>query len=142
MADSALYAEKVHIYILDEGFSLDVKTLQLRILNSKVGFSLNVHCPPDSTSLSASADRSVTLSSNDASYLENNLSNARYLSFGDFEYQTVVGVGRPIEFLGKASVGAQTKWTTIQKESYAIFYCCETVHSLISDRKLTILRDH
>ena len=71
MADSALCAEKVHINILAKGFSLNVKTLLLRILNSEVGFSLNVNCPPDSTSLSVSADRSATLSSNDASSLEN-----------------------------------------------------------------------
>ena len=71
VADSALCAEKVHVNILAKGFSLNVKTLLLRILNSEVGFSLNVNCPLDSTSLSASADRSATLSSNDASSLEN-----------------------------------------------------------------------
>ena len=75
------------------------------------------------------------------------LSNAYY--FGDFEYQTVVGFGRPIEFLCKAFVEAQTKWATIQKnlvlsftESYAIFYCCKTTQSLIKDRNFTILSDH
>ena len=36
----------------------------------------------------------------------------------------------------------QTNWSTIQKEAYAIFYCCQQLDYLIRDRKLTIHTDH
>ena len=61
---------------------------------------------------------------------------------GGYLYQTVDGKEQPIAFLSKAFVGTQLKWATIQKEAYAIFYCCKNLHSLLSDRKFSILTDH
>ena len=72
---------------------------------------------------SASTDSSAVLPSSNAN------------SKAHSEYQTVA-------FLSKASVGAQTKWATTQIEAYAIFYSRKTLHSLISDRKFTILSNH
>ena len=61
---------------------------------------------------------------------------------GGYLYQTVDGVEKPIAFLSKAFVGTQLKWATIQKEAFAIYYCCKNLQSLLSDRKFTILTDH
>jgi transposase InsO family protein len=61
---------------------------------------------------------------------------------GGYLYQTVDGVDKPIAFLSKAFVGTQLKWSTIQKEAYAIFYCCKELQHLLSDRKFRILTDH
>ena len=78
---------------------------------------------PTGITSSASTDSSAVLPSSNTN------------SKAHSEYQTVA-------FLSKASVGAQTKWATTQIEAYAILYCRKTLHSLISDRKFTILSDH
>ena len=51
-------------------------------------------------------------------------------------------IERPIASLSKAFIGTQLNWATIQKEAYAIYFCCKNVHSLLSDRKFSILTDH
>jgi transposase InsO family protein len=61
---------------------------------------------------------------------------------GGYLYQTVDGVDKTIAFLSKAFVGTQLKWSTIQKEAYAIFWCCKTLQHLIGDRKFRLLTDH
>ena len=45
-------------------------------------------------------------------------------------------------FLRKAFVGTQLKWITIQKRSFAIYYCCKNLYYLLSDCKFSILTDH
>ena len=49
---------------------------------------------------------------------------------------------KPIAFVSKSLSTTQVNWSTIQKESYAIFYCCQQLDSLIRDRKFTIHTDH
>ena len=61
---------------------------------------------------------------------------------GGYLFQTIDGKEIPIAFLSKSLSGPQTRWPTIQKEAYAIFYCCTQLEYLLRDRKFVILTDH
>ena len=56
--------------------------------------------------------------------------------------QIVNSVWRPIAFISKSLTAVQFRWSTIQKEAYAIFFCCQQLDSLIRDRKFEIYTDH
>ena len=43
---------------------------------------------------------------------------------GGILIQIVDNVQKPISFVSKSLSATQIKWSTIQKEAYAIFYCC------------------
>ena len=57
-------------------------------------------------------------------------------------YQDVGQVWRPIAFVSKLLSSTQINWSTMRKEAYAIFHCCQQFDSLIRDRKFTIHTDH
>ena len=61
---------------------------------------------------------------------------------GGILFQIVNNIWKPIAFVSKSLSSTQINWSTIQKESYAIFYCCQQLDSLIRDRKFTIHTDH
>ena len=56
--------------------------------------------------------------------------------------QIVDGEWRPIAFISKSLSSTQLNWSTIQKEAYAIFFCCQQLDYLIRDRKFEIFTDH
>ena len=61
---------------------------------------------------------------------------------GGVLFQVVNNVKNPISFLSKSLSATQIKWSTIQKEAYAIFYCCKQLDSLLRDRTFKIFTDH
>jgi RNase H-like domain found in reverse transcriptase len=71
-------------------------------------------------------------------------------SFGDFALPTVpatdnslsASVEQLITLVSKSLTQTQLAWSTIQKEAYAIFFCCTHLDNLLRDRKFTILPDH
>ena len=60
---------------------------------------------------------------------------------GGVLFQIVEDVWRPIAFISKSLSATHINWSTIQKEAYAIFYCCQRLDYLIRDRKFTIYTD-
>ena len=61
---------------------------------------------------------------------------------GGVLFQVVGFVKNPISFLSKSLSATQIKWSTIQKEAYAIYYCCKQLDSLLRDRTFKIFTDH
>ena len=57
-------------------------------------------------------------------------------------FQIVNTVWRPVAFISKSLSATQINWSTIQKEAYAIFFCCQQLDYLIRDRKSTIHTDN
>ena len=51
-------------------------------------------------------------------------------------------IWQPIAFISKSLTPTQIRWSTIQKEAYAIFYFCTQLDYLIRDRTFTIYTDH
>ena len=68
--------------------------------------------------------------------------DASNYGIGGVLFQRVEGKLHPISFVSKSLSTTQTKWSTIQKEAFAIFYCCKQLDSLLRDRKFTIFTDH
>ena len=61
---------------------------------------------------------------------------------GGVLFQIVDSIWRPIAFVSKSFNGTQSRWSTIQKEAYAIFYCCQQMDTLLRDRVFTIDANH
>ena len=61
---------------------------------------------------------------------------------GGVLFQIINTVWRPIAFISKSLSATQINWSTIQKEAYATFFCCQQFDYLIRDRKVTIHTDH
>ena len=61
---------------------------------------------------------------------------------GGVLFQIVEDVWRLIAFISKSLSATQINWSTVQKEAYAIFYCCQQLDYLTRDRKFTIDTDH
>ena len=61
---------------------------------------------------------------------------------GGYLYQVRSGQEFPIAFLSKALSGSQLKWSTIEKECYAIFYALKKLEYLIRDIHFTLRTDH
>ena len=61
---------------------------------------------------------------------------------GGVHFQIVDTVWRSIAFISKSLSATQINWSTIQKEAYAIFFCCQQLDYLIRDRKFSIHTDH
>ena len=61
---------------------------------------------------------------------------------GGVLFQTVADIENPVAFVSKSFTEVQLRWSVIQKEAYAIFYCCTTLDYLLRDRKFVIETDH
>ena len=62
---------------------------------------------------------------------------------GAYLFQTVGGIERPIAFVSHALTASQiTKWSTPEKEAYAIFYALGKLDYLLRDIKFTLRTDH
>ena len=57
-------------------------------------------------------------------------------------FQIVNKTDYPIAFVSKSFTDIQLRWSVIQKEAYAIFYCCTTLDYLRRDRQFIIETDH
>lgn len=55
---------------------------------------------------------------------------------------SVIKIPVHISFVSKSLSATQCKWSTIQKEAYAMYPCCKQLDSLIRDRKFRIFTDH
>ena len=70
------------------------------------------------------------------------MTDASDYGIGGYLHQTVDNVQQLVALVSKALTVTQLKWTVIQKEAYAIFYCCTQLDRLLRDRKFTIETDH
>ena len=62
---------------------------------------------------------------------------------GGYLYQIIGGEERPIAFISKALTEQQVqKWSTIEKEGYAIYYGLQKLQYLLRDTHFTIKTDH
>ena len=60
--------------------------------------------------------------------------DASDFGIGSVLFQVVDTIWQPIAFISKSLTSTQIRWSTIQKEAYAIFYCCTQLDYLIGDR--------
>jgi hypothetical protein len=70
------------------------------------------------------------------------MTDASDYGIGGHLFQTVKGQIRTIAFVSKSLTEGQLRWSVIQKEAYAIFYCCTHLEHLLRDRHFTIMTDH
>jgi transposase InsO family protein len=70
------------------------------------------------------------------------MTDASDYGIGGYLYQTVDGVKQLIALVSKSLTETQLKWSVIQKEAYAIYYCCNYLDAILRDRKFTIMTDH
>ena len=70
------------------------------------------------------------------------MTDASDYGIGGYLFQHVDGVDQPVAFVSKSLTEIQLRWSTIQKEAYAIFHCCSKLNMLLRDRKFLILTDH
>jgi RNase H-like domain found in reverse transcriptase/Integrase zinc binding domain len=62
--------------------------------------------------------------------------------FVGYLYQLIDGTKQLVALVSKAVTIVQLKWSVIQKEAYAIYFCCTALDKQLRDRKFTILTDH
>jgi RNase H-like domain found in reverse transcriptase len=68
--------------------------------------------------------------------------DASDFGIGGYLFQLIDGKGVPVAFVSKSLTTVQLKWAVIQKEAYAIYYCCIFLKTLLRDRVFTIRTDH
>ena len=61
---------------------------------------------------------------------------------GGYLSQTVDGVERPIAFVSHGLSQQEIRWSTIEKECYAIVYTLKKLNHLLGDRPFTLKTDH
>jgi hypothetical protein len=68
--------------------------------------------------------------------------DASQVGLGGYLYQMVNNDERPISFVSKAFTGAEVRWHTVEKESYAIHYCLQQLKHIIGNKPFTLRTDH
>ena len=61
---------------------------------------------------------------------------------GAYLYQIVNGVEQPVMFISKSFNKVQLRWSTIEKEGFAIYYALQKMEHLLRDIHFTVLTDH
>lgn len=61
---------------------------------------------------------------------------------GAYLFQTIDGVDYPVAFMSEALTDAEARWTTIEKECYAIVYALKKFEHLIRDVHFLLQSDH
>jgi RNase H-like domain found in reverse transcriptase len=61
---------------------------------------------------------------------------------GGYLFQVVNNTNQLVALVSKALTSTQLSWSVIQKESYAIFFCCTYLDALLRDRKFAVVTDH
>jgi hypothetical protein len=79
------------------------------------------------------------LNDTDPIYLETDASD---YGIGGFLYQLVDGQKRATAFVSKSLTNTQLKWSTYQKEGYAIYYSLKKLATFLRDRKFILRTDH
>jgi hypothetical protein len=70
------------------------------------------------------------------------LTDASGYGIGAYIYQEIDGVERPIVFVSRAFSEVQSRWSTIEKEAYAIFYTLTRNEHLLRDNSFILHTDH
>jgi hypothetical protein len=70
------------------------------------------------------------------------MTDASDYGIGGYLYQTVDTVKQLVALVSKSLTETQLKWSVIQKEAFAIYYCCVFLDPMLRDRKFTIMTDH
>ena len=70
------------------------------------------------------------------------MTDASDYGIGGHLFQTIKGAERTVAFVSKSLTETQLRWSVIQKEAYAIFYCVTHLGHLLRDRHFTIRTDH
>ena len=70
------------------------------------------------------------------------MTDASDYGVGGYLYQMVDDEKQLVALVSKSLTATQLKWSVIQKEAYAIFFCCKSLDALLRDRKFTIQTDH
>ena len=71
----------------------------------------------------------------------NLMTDASDYGIGGYLYQQVDGAKQLVALVSKSLTKTQLKWSTIQKEAFALYHCCTYLDALLRDRKFTILTD-
>ena len=79
------------------------------------------------------------LNDNDPIFLHTDASD---YGIGGYLFQLIDGKEVPIAFVSKSFTLVQLRWAVIQKEAFAIYYCCIFLKTLLRDRTFTIRTDH
>jgi hypothetical protein len=70
------------------------------------------------------------------------MTDASDYGIGGHLFQTIKGTERTVAFVSKSLTETQLRWSVIQKEAYAIFFCVTHLSHLLRDRQFTIRTDH
>jgi hypothetical protein len=70
------------------------------------------------------------------------MTDASDYGIGGHLFQTIKDEVRTVAFVSKSLTETQLRWSVIQKEAYAIFYCCTHLGHLLRDRYFKIKTDH
>ena len=70
------------------------------------------------------------------------MTDASDYGVGGYLFQKVDDKEQLVALVSKSLTPTQLKWSVIQKEAYAIAFCCKSLEALLRDRKFTILTDH
>ena len=70
------------------------------------------------------------------------MTDASDYGVGGYLFQKVDDKEQLVALVSKSLTVTQLKWSVIQKEAYAIAFCCKSLEALLRDRKFTILTDH
>ena len=70
------------------------------------------------------------------------MTDASDYDVGGYLYQLIDGKKELVALVSTSLSQTQVKWSVIQKEAYAIFYCCTYLDAMLRDRQFTILTDH
>jgi hypothetical protein len=68
--------------------------------------------------------------------------DASQYGIGAYLYQIIDGIKQPIAFMSKTLTKAELKWSTIEKEAYAIFVAFRKFEHLLRDVHFTLRTDH
>jgi len=61
---------------------------------------------------------------------------------GAYLFQIIDGIDRPIQFMSRSLSGPELRWSTIEKECYAIVFALKRMAYLIRDTFFTLRTDH
>ena len=70
------------------------------------------------------------------------LTDASDFGIGAYLYQLIDGHECPIRFMSHTLTDVQLRWSTVEKECYAIFRAIQDMNYLLCDRKFHLLTDH
>jgi RNase H-like domain found in reverse transcriptase len=70
------------------------------------------------------------------------MTDASAYGVGGYMYQLIDGLKQLVALVSKALTLVQFLWSVIQKEAYAIHFCCTALDKQLRDRKFTIVTDH